>query len=558
MPKYQATEYVRLSYADDRMNESDSITNQKKLIADFLKGHPEIELVSERIDDGYSGILFDRPAFQEMMDDIRSGKINCVIVKDLSRLGREYIETGRYLRQIFPAYGVRFIAITDGIDTANDNPGDDLTVSMKSIINDAYCHDISVKTRSALLTKRKDGDYVGSCPIYGYRKSPENKNQLVPDEQTARVVQDIFRSKIDGASAAQIAKELNDLGVLSPLAYKISRGLPHPKKGFADSQDARWSATTVLRILKDETYTGVLIQGRQGTYNYKIKDVIDKPESQWIRVENAHKAIIRKQDFDLVQKILGLDTRTSPGHDKVYLFSGILICGCCGERMTRKTVPYKDKKYFYYFCPKGKKNGCTGSVMLKENDLITCVLESLKAQINNVVSLEQLLDSINEEQINRELIEQYKIQIADNEAQLAQIRRFKSILYENFVSGFLDKDEYKTLKDDYSSDMARLQAAIDRLRQKMEDASNNTSERLRWAEHFKRFSTMTELDRRAVIALIQSIEVVGKEKLNITFRYQSEYDKAIQLLQQRGILISLEPGFTLTERTQAMLRKEAV
>lgn len=314
----------------------------------------------------------------------------------------------------------------------------------------------------------------------------------------------------------------------------------------------------MLRILKDETYTGVLIQGRQGTHNYKIKDVIDKPESQWIRVENAHKAIIRKQDFDLVQKILGLDTRTSPGHDKVYLFSGILICGCCGERMTRKTVPYKDKKYFYYFCPKGKKNGCTGSVMLKENDLITCVLESLKAQINNVVSLEQLLDSINEEQINRELIEQYKIQIADNEAQLAQIRRFKSTLYENFVSGFLGKDEYKTLKDDYSSDMARLQAAIDRLRQKMEDASNNTSERLRWAEHFKRFSTMTELDRRAVIALIQSIEVVGKEKLNITFRYQSEYDKAIQLLQQRGIIISLEPGFTLTERTQAILRKEAV
>lgn len=558
MSKYQATEYVRLSYADDRMNESDSITNQKKLIADFLKSHPEIELVSERIDDGYSGILFDRPAFQEMMDDIRSGKINCVIVKDLSRLGREYIETGRYLRQIFPAYGVRFIAITDGIDTANESLGDDLTVSMKSIINDAYCHDISIKTRSALLTKRKDGDYVGACPIYGYRKSPENKNQLVPDEQTARVVQEIFRSKIDGASAAKIAEELNNLGVLSPLAYKISRGLPHPKKGFADSQNARWSATTVLRILKDETYTGVLIQGRQGTHNYKIKDVIDKPESQWIRVENAHKAIIRRHDFDLVQKILGLDTRTSPGKDKVFLFSGILICGCCGERMTRKTVPYKDKKYFYYFCPKGKKNGCTGSVMLKEDDLITCVLESLKAQINNVVSLERLLDSINEEQINRELIEQYKMQIADNEAQLAQIRRFKSTLYENFVSGFLDKDEYKTLKDDYSRDMVRLQTAIDLLRQKMEEASSNTSQRLRWAEHFKRFSTMTELDRRAVIALIQSIEVIGKENLNITFRYQSEYDKAIQLLQQRGSTLSPETGFTITERTQAILQKEAV
>lgn len=139
MPKYQATEYLRLSYTVDRENESDSIANQKKLIEDFLKSNPDIELVSERVDDGYSGILFDRPAFQEMMNDIMDGKINCVIVKDLSRLGREYIETGRYLRQIFPAYGVRFIAITDGIDTANEHIGDDLNISMKNIIKNTGC-----------------------------------------------------------------------------------------------------------------------------------------------------------------------------------------------------------------------------------------------------------------------------------------------------------------------------------------------------------------------------------------------------------------------------------
>ena len=188
MPKYKADEYLRVSYAADRNEESDSIGNQKKLIEDFVAAHPDIEIVSEGIDDGYSGVLFDRPAFQEMMNDIMAGKINCVIVKDLSRLGREYIETGRYLRQIFPAYGVCFISINDNIDTANEQNGDDLNISMKNLLNDMYCHDISVKTRSALLSKRKNGDYVGACPIYGYRKDPENRNHLVIDEYAAHVV----------------------------------------------------------------------------------------------------------------------------------------------------------------------------------------------------------------------------------------------------------------------------------------------------------------------------------------------------------------------------------
>lgn len=532
MQKYQATEYLRLSYTADRDNESDSIANQKRLIEDFLKNNPDIELVSERVDDGYSGILFDRPAFQEMMNDIKAGIINCVIVKDLSRLGREYIETSRYLQRIFPAYGVRFIAINDNIDTAKDNTSEEIMVSMKSILNDAYCHDISVKTRSALLTKRKNGDFVGACPIYGYQKSGDNKNRLAVDEQAARVVQDIFRMKIDGASAAKIADELNRLGILSPLAYKISHGLPHPKGGFADSAKARWSATTVIRILKDETYTGTLIQGRQGTHNYKIKDLIDLPPEEWVRTENAHAPIIRKYDFDLVQRIMGLDTRATPGGDRVHLFSGILICGCCGGRMTRKTVPYKGKKYFYYYCPTGKKGKCDKPVMLKEEDLVSCVLANLKAYIDNVVSLEELLNSISEEQINREQIEKCKGRIAENEAQLQQIARYKGTLYENFVKGLLDKDEYKYYKDGYTAEAQRLREASDALRQEMDAVKNNTSERLKWAQHFKRFSTMTQLDRRAVIALIQSIRVVSKTELVITFRYQMEYEAAKVFLEQ--------------------------
>ena len=530
MLKFQAAAYLRLSYTENRENESDSIANQKKLIEDYVKGRPDIELVSEKVDDGYSGILFDRPAFQEMMQDIIEGRVNCVIVKDLSRLGREYIETGRYLRRIFPAYGVRFIAINDNIDTAHEHAGDDLSISMKNIINDAYCHDISVKTRSALAVKRRNGDYVGACPVYGYRKSEENRNRLVVDEYAARVVRDIFRARIDGRSAKKIADELNALGVLSPLAYKVNRGLPHPTGGFADRKDAKWSATTVIRILQDEIYTGTLVQGRRGTVNHKIKDVVKRPAEEWVRVENAHEPIIRKTDFNLVQSIMKLDTRTTSYGDKVYLFSGLLVCGCCGGPMTRKTNTSGGKKYIYYHCPTGKKHGCTHPVMLREDELVRCVLASLQAHIRNVVSLDELLDSISGDAINHDLIAGYKAQIAENKAQLEQISTFKAGLYENFISGLLDKTEYKALRDGYTGRIEQLRAAIQRLRGEMEAVSDQTSERLKWMQQFHQFAAMQELDRRAVVTLIQSIVVRSKTELNITFRYQPEYETALEQL----------------------------
>lgn len=528
--KYKATAYLRLSYTDDRSTESDSTTNQKKLIEDYVAKHPEIELVSERVDDGYSGIVFDRPAFQQMLTDIKNGSIDCVITKDLSRLGREHIDTSRYLRQIFPAFGVRFIAVTDNVDTANEHTGDDLVVSIKSILNDNYCRDISIKTRSALQAKRQNGDYVGACPIYGYRRDPENKNHLVLDEYAAQVVRDIYRRRIDGASADRIADELNHLGVLSPLAYKISRSLPHPSGGYADHPDAKWSAVTVIRILRDETYTGTLIQGRETTHNYKLKNLVKKPPEDWARTENAHEAIVTRQDFQLVQRLVQLDTRTAPGEDSVYLFSGLLVCGSCGARMTRKTNVYKGRKYIYYRCPTGKKRGCDHPAMIREDVLTQCVLFLLQTHIRSVISLEELLDNISEERINQNLIEGCKAQIAENEVQLSQIISFKSSLYENFVNGILDKEEYKTLNRHYLVQAEHLREAILSLQHEIEQTLDNSNNRLKWVQQFREFETMTELDRRAVVTLIQSVRVISKTELKINFRFEDEYENALKLL----------------------------
>ena len=535
MAKYKATAYIRLSYTDDHSSESDSVANQRRLIQNFVEKNPEIKIVTEKIDDGYSGILFDRPAFKEMMQDITDGKINCVIVKDLSRLGREYIETGRYLRRVFPAYGVRFIAITDNIDTAHESSGDDLTVSVKNIMNEAYCRDISIKTRSSLDVKRRNGDFVGAFPVYGYMKSEENRNRLIPDPYASRVVQDIFRMRLDGASASRIASELNRLGILSPLAYKKNKGLPCAKGGFADGEDCKWSSTTVNRILRDVTYIGTLIQGKQGTPHYKIKQRELRPSSEWIQCPDSHEAIITKQDFDLVQRIQGLDTRTAPAKDTVYLFSGVLICGCCGGRMTRKTNRRNGKEYHYYYCPTGKKKGCSHPIMVEEQKLIACVRTALKAHIDTVASLEDILSGVNQQKINRALAKEYSSHITENERRLEEVSEFKARLYESLVSGIVSREDYTAFKAKYTRQTEEIRKSIQVLKDKLEDALNNQSERNRWIAHFTKFSSLETLDRKAVVQLIQSIRVTGKVELEITFAYKDEYDKALELMKRADL-----------------------
>ncbi len=532
MPKYKAAAYIRLSYTDDRQNESDSVGNQRRLIEDFVQRNPDIEIVMEKIDDGYSGIIFDRPTFKEMMQEVAEGAINCVIVKDLSRLGREYIETGRYLRRIFPTYGVRFIAITDSIDTARENSSDELTVSVKNIMNEAYCRDISVKTRTALDVKRRNGDFVGAFTVYGYIKSDENKNRLVPDPYASLVVRDIFRMRLDGASALHIANELNRMGILSPLAYKRNNGFPYAKKGYTDRLDCKWSATTVIRILRDETYTGMLVQGKRGTSNYKIKEMELRPSSEWVRVADVHEALITKQDFELVQRISGLDTRTSPNKNTVYLFSGILICGCCGARMTRKTNRVKGKEYNYYYCPTGKKNGCVHPVMLREDDLMDVVWQTVKCYIDNVASLEALLKTIDQSSINRALIAEYSEHIKDNERRLEQVTEFKANLYESLVSGEISKEDYTNFRARYTRQAEETKKSIRLLKEKMDAVKENRSERNRWIQHFTKFSEQDSIDRTALIHMVESIRVLGKKELKIKSTHEDEYRRAAELIIQ--------------------------
>ena len=240
---------------------------------------------------------------------IKSGKINCIIVKDLSRFGRNYIEMGKYLEQIFPMMGIRFIAINDNYDNANteSSDSDSIVVPFKNLLNDSYCRDISIKVRSQLDMKRRKGEFIGGYAIYGYCKDKRNKNRLVVDEYAADIVRSIYRRKLEGMSAQAIAEQLNSENVLAPSEYKRLCGLNY-HSGFKAGTHAKWQAIQVLRILKNEIYTGTMVQGRRQKINYKIKKIRDVEESGWIRVPNMHEAIIQQKLFDTVQEVLKLDT----------------------------------------------------------------------------------------------------------------------------------------------------------------------------------------------------------------------------------------------------------
>ena len=292
-----------------------------------------------------------------------------------------------------------------------------------------------MKTRSALEAKRKNGDFVGAFPIYGYIKTGEKHKRLEIDPFAASVVKEIFRMRLNGASAFYIAESLNKMGVLSPMAYKKEQGQPYARGGYGDQEGCKWSATTVIRILQDETYTGTLLQGRETTPHFKLKARQPKPVSEWMRTEDAHEAIISKHDYDLVQRLKGIDTRTAPNEESAYLFSGVLICGCCGGKMTRKTVRYKGEEYYYYYCRTGKKHGCANAPMIKEAELIQCVQESLKGHIENIASLENVLSSIDQEKINQAMVREYQAHIESCERQIKEVSSYKSGLYENLING---------------------------------------------------------------------------------------------------------------------------
>ena len=549
---YRAAIYVRLSKEDGDKEESDSIVNQKELIRAFLADKPEIHISGEFVDDGYSGADFNRPSFKRMVSQIEAGQIDCVVVKDLSRFGWNFVEAGRYIDQIFPAMGIRFIAVNDHYDSINGRTSSDrILIPFKNLINDAFCRDISIKVRSQLEIKRKKGDFIGSFAVYGYQKSPEDRHKLIVDDYAAGVVQDIFKWKLEGASQQRIADRLNERGELSPMEYKRFCGLAY-KSGFQVNPKAKWTAVAIGRILKNEFYLGTMVQGKRTTPNHKVKKTIMKPSADWVRVENSHPPIIDREDFFAVEKLLMQDTRVAPNEQGVYLFSGLVFCGDCGQNMVRSSVCRNGKTYVYYMCGNNRTNRACSSHRISDKLLEESVFLSVKQHIEHIVDMERILDYLETLPYHQADVERVDSQRIKRQEEAGRYERLKLSLYESLTEGMIDKAEYLEMKAIYDEKLREAKAAEARLKEEMEGLLNNRSANGFWIERFKQYQNLDRLTRRMAVTLIDRIEVYEDCRIVIRFKYQDSYERARTLTEE----IKQDGCFPDGQKTQK--NKEAV
>ena len=550
---YDADIYLRLSKEDGDKEESDSITNQRELILEFLKSREDIRIHAVRVDDGYSGVNFERPAFQQMLEDIKTGKVNCVVTKDLSRFGRNHIEVGKYIEKIFPYLGVRFIAINDNYDSiTNDAQANHIIIPFKNLINDAYCRDISIKIRSNLEVKRKRGDFVGPFAPYGYQKSEEDKNKLEIDEEAAEVVRSIFRMYLQGSNAYKIAEKLNKKNILTPMDYKKEKGSAF-YTGFKKNLKSQWTHMHVLRILGNPVYVGTLVQGKETTPNYKVKKKVKRDQSKWSQVENTHEAIIPSVDFQNVQKQLKMDTRTGTAKEKVYYLSGVVKCGDCGANMVRKTVPSGKRKFIYYVCGshKGNKDICS-SHSINAEALEESVLKLLNYQIKDVTDLGRILDKLEDAQSRKGEIETLKDtsmpfgrkeekrnrQITKKKEEIQKYNHLRLDLYEDYKDGLITKEEYLELKEIYEKRTQAAEQVLEAMEVEMAFYVDGNENTCGWINEFKKYGYLECLSREVVVSLIGQILVYEKKegerypRIEIHFKYADEFQASLNLLEE--------------------------
>lgn len=524
---YNVAVYLRLSKDDGEAGkaESNSITSQRDIIRGFIRKQSDMEIFDFYVDDGWSGANFDRPAFKRMMEDIKAGLIDCVIVKDLSRLGRDYIESGRLIQKTFPDQGVRFIAINDNYDslTADFNE-ESLVLPVKNFINDAYCRDISIKVKSQQKMKRESGQYIGAFAMYGYCKDPENKNHLVIDKYAAGIVLSIFEWKVEGYSFEAIAEKLNGMGVLSPMEYKKSNG-ENFCTGFRTNVRGKWSAVAVRRILMNETYIGTLVQGKSERVNYKVKKSIAKPNDEWVRIPNAHEAIVSRDLFDVVQQLLMSDCRSSSGKDTSHLYSGILYCGDCGEPMTRRISRYKGKTTVRFICSNYNKNGKCSRHSILQEDLDKLVLYGIKSRIEIILEQMTAIAGVKNLDMRYDDIVAFDQEIVELKAEQEKYKKLRAALYEDYKKGVISEEDFKTFSVIYEEKYSEIQSDLNKQMENLKGLFKNGLEAGMKLEQYKDILQLETLNRTALVHLVEKIYVYGDKRIHVVLRHQNHFIK---------------------------------
>jgi DNA invertase Pin-like site-specific DNA recombinase len=516
---WDADVYLRLSKEDkDKKDESNSIKNQRDLILDFVGQNPDIRVAHILADDGATGANFNRDDFQDMISHIESGAVNCVIVKDFSRLGRDHIGTGKYIERYFASKNVRLISINDHYDSLRADMrdmGNSLIVPFKNIINEAFLEDISTKTKSQLAIKRKNGELVCNYAVYGYVKAGK---ALAVDEYAADVVRAIFESRIMGYSESRIAALLNDKGELSPAEYKKSRGERYSTPFAKRDKPSLWTPNAVRRVLTNRVYLGHLEQGKRTKASYRVTKFFYKPREAWSVHENAHEAIVTEADFELVRDLMARDTRVSSGAGTPHIFSGFVVCGHCGQPMILKTVKKNGNQYTYFICATHKKDGSCRYNSVSDKAVEKFALLAVRRQIAAFLSADGIDGAFGADALQSRkaaaiegLIDRALRTIKENNEYIVKS-------YEHFVAGVVTEAEYSMFRGSFRQQIENAERNIARLRAELERLNGGAGVR-ELVERFKAYENITELDRRAVAGLIHSVIVNDSKDMEIRFRY---------------------------------------
>ena len=533
--------YARLS-VEDNGKEADSIENQIALLESYISGCPDLSRVELFADNGYTGTNFHRPEFNRMMEAVQSGVIDCIVVKDLSRLGRNYIETSQFIEKICPFYGLRFIAVNDGFDTAAVTDTAQMSMALSNIVNDYYAKDISRKVTSALQTKMERGDYIGNYAPHGYCKDPENKNHLVIDSETAPVIRQIFQWRAEGVSYMGINRRLNEAGIPSPGQYRLEHGIEtnNNRKG----RSVLWNKHMVTEILKNIVYIGHLAQKKGSQCLYAGIPYHITGEDEWIVVEHTHEPIISKELFEAVQKINRESAERSRANSGKYaylpreknIFGKKLTCAECGAvmKLHRSFSTKRDKAYFTFKCPTYAEHGSKGcsDVKKRKADLDVTVFSFIKAQMAVFIDMEHTLQSLLAAKTGS--VEQGRTKSKRRllQQKLENKKSILSGLYVDYKEGLLSRQDYLFTRE-------RIDSAIHEIETELAEQESVTSKtrglltgEMKWKHMVQKYQNATELSQEMVEAFVETIKLHKDGSLEIKLNYMDEFAALIDACEQ--------------------------
>lgn len=519
--------YIRLSREDEdiRGMNSESVEMQKRMIDKHIKGLEEAELIGYYIDDGYSGTSLDRPDFRRLQADYENKVINCIIVKDLSRLARNNEDAGKLIFVIFPFYNIRFISVNDKVDSyLVPNSVHNLTIHFKNIMNDEYSRDLSKKVRSASAARRKKGEFLGAFAPYGYKKDKEDIHRLVIDEEVAHCVKLIYEKLIEGMNYTQIARELTDLGAPTPLVHKKKN---HPKFGLPKEFEVKlWSATTVKSILTSDVYIGNLTQSKYAKVSYKSQKVRMQDKREWITVENTHEAIISKDDFDRVQEIIKAKARKQSQSKHQNALAGIIKCGRCKRAMAITEYRGKDAYRAYYCTTYHKHKNLCERNRINVSVIEKTILEVLNQHVQLCVEMSKTLAFINDKK------EKQTVSF-DKAAKITDLKQKKTALYQDYKSGNITENDYKEKRVQLDSVISALES--------VEETSKSdivlSLEDNRFLENFKGKRKFKKLTRETATTFLKTVYVYSSDHIEIELNYADEMKEVMDYISANKHLL---------------------